>query len=87
MLDLNGFTTLLGKITSYAIKLIAPEWATARLPKPDSIWEGSCLHDCSMPLKYSLPYYYWMLRSVLEGFPLLLSLIHLCWWLTGSPVC
>jgi hypothetical protein len=27
-----------------------------------------------------------MLRSVLEGFPLLLSLVHPCQWLSGSPV-
>ncbi|KAI9853734.1 MAG: hypothetical protein M1813_001824 [Trichoglossum hirsutum] len=64
ILDLNGFATILGKVTSYAIGLIAPDWAVA----------------------YGLPCRHWMLRSVLEGLPLPLSLIHPRWWLTGSPV-
>ena len=37
ILDLNGFATLLGKITTYAINLIAPEWAAACVPKLNSI--------------------------------------------------
>jgi hypothetical protein len=39
ILDLNGFATILGKITSYAINLMAPEWTAACVPKPDSILE------------------------------------------------
>jgi hypothetical protein len=80
ILDLNRFATILGKITSYAINLMAPEWTAACVPKPDSIWKGGCLHDCSLPCCY------WMFRSILEGFPLPISLVHPRWWLTGSPV-
>src|SRR3954447_24607859 len=86
MLDMNGFATLLGKITVYAINLIAPEWAAACIPKPDSIWQGGCLYNCLLPLRYSLPCCHWMIKSVLEGFPLPLSLVHPRWWLSGSPV-
>jgi hypothetical protein len=86
ILDMNGFATLLGKITSYAIDLMAPEWAAACVPRPDSIWEGSCLHDCSFPVRYGLPCRHWMIRAVLDGFPLPLSLVHPRWWLSGSPV-
>ncbi|KAI9760044.1 MAG: hypothetical protein M1840_002745 [Geoglossum simile] len=86
ILDMNGFATILGKVTSYAIGLMAPEWAAACVPRPDSIWRGSCLHNCSFPLRYGLPCRHWMTRSVLEGFPLPISLVHPCWWLSGSPV-
>ncbi|KAI9766566.1 MAG: hypothetical protein M1839_004876 [Geoglossum umbratile] len=79
--EVDGF-----QITSYTINLIALEWAATCVPKPDSIWKGSCLYDCLLPIKYGLSYYHWMFRSVLEGFPLPISLVHPCWWLTGSPV-
>ena len=86
ILDLNGFATLLGKVTTYAIHFMAPEWAAACVSKPDTIWQGSCLHHCIIPLRYGLPCRHWMLRSVLEGFPLPISLVHPRWWLSGSPV-
>ena len=86
ILDANGFATLLGKITSYAIDLMAPEWVAATVPRPDSIWQGHCLYNCPLPLRYGLPCRHWMIRSVLEGFPLPLSLIHPRWRLAGSPV-
>ena len=78
ILDLNGFATLLGKVTTYAIHFMAPEWAAACVSKPDTIWQGSCLHDCIIPLRYGLSCRHWMLRSVLEGFPLPISLVHPC---------
>ena len=86
ILDTNGFAILLGKITSYAIDLMAPEWTAAAVPRPDSIWQGHCLYDCPLPSRYGLPCRHWMIRSVLEGFPLPLSLVHPRWWLAGSPV-
>ncbi|KAI9768401.1 MAG: hypothetical protein M1839_004118, partial [Geoglossum umbratile] len=39
LLDMNGFATLLGKISNYAILLMAPEWSSAAVPRPDSIWQ------------------------------------------------
>ncbi len=54
ILDLNGFATLLDKVTTYTIYFIAPEWVAACLSKPDTIWQGSCLHHCIIPLRYSL---------------------------------
>ena len=86
ILDMNEFATLLGKVSSYAIMLMTPEWSSASVPRPDSIWQGSCLDNCILPLRYGLPCRHWMLRSLLEGFPLSLSLVHPRWWLSGSPV-
>jgi hypothetical protein len=86
ILDTNGFATLLGKITSYAIDFIALEWTAAVVSRLNSIWQGHCSYDCPLPLRYGLPCCHWMIRSVLEGFPLLLSLVHPRWWLAGSPV-
>jgi hypothetical protein len=37
ILNLNGFAMLLGKITSYAINLIASEWTAACTLKLDSV--------------------------------------------------
>jgi hypothetical protein len=44
------------------------------------------LYDCLLPLRYELPCRHWIVRSVVEGFPLPISLIHPRWWLSGSPV-
>ena len=86
VLDLNGFATLLGKVTNHAIDLMTSEWSTACVPKPDSIWQNGCLHDCLLPMRYGLPCRHWMIKAVTEGFPLPISLVHPRWWLSGSPV-
>jgi hypothetical protein len=86
ILDLNGFSTLLGKITSYVVNLMVSEWTAACIPRPNSVWQGSCLDVYTFPLRYGLPCRHWMLKSVLKGFFLPLSLVHSRWWLSESPV-
>jgi hypothetical protein len=65
---------------------MAPEWASTAVPEPDSIWQGSCLGSCILPLQYGLLCRHWMLKSFLDSFPLPLSLVHPHWWLSGSPM-
>src|SRR5438552_1769449 len=86
ILDFCGFVTLLGKVTRYAIDLMTSEWATAYVPKPDLVWEDGCSHGYLLSLKYGLLCQHWMIKTVTEGFPLQLFLVHPRWWLSGSPV-
>jgi hypothetical protein len=67
ILDMNGFAVLLGKVSTYAINLMVSEWAAACLPKPDSLWQGSCLHGCLLLLRYSLPCRHWRFSLFLRA--------------------
>ena len=58
ILDFNRFTTLLDKNTNYTINFIASEWAVTCILRPDSIWQGSCLYECTFSERYGLPCYY-----------------------------
>jgi len=86
VLDMTAFATVLGKITIFALDILAPEWTIVTLAAPPLHWENGCHHNCSLPVQFGLPCRHWMARAFSEGFPLPFSLIHPRWWLSGGPV-
>src|SRR5438876_7550565 len=86
ILDMAAFATVLGKITTYALDILAPEWTTVTVASPPLVWSEGCQNGCSLPVQYGLPCMHWMSRAFSDRFPLPLTLIHPRWWLAGNPV-
>jgi hypothetical protein len=80
-LDRQGFQDLIGKITLYALNLLAVEWEASH--EPTLVWAGGCTDGYELPARFALPCCHWMVRAMREGFPIPLSLIHPRWWIQG----
>jgi hypothetical protein len=95
LLDSAAFSAIKSKLTHYALELSSMQWSTKKMA--DDIEEGKeeefefnlcvgCTFGCKLPARFGLFCKHWMYSSIVEEYPLPLSLFHPRWLFDGPAV-
>jgi hypothetical protein len=90
LLDRVAFKAYIGKVTLYALSMLAPEWEAAKTLSDserealDALDGPKCMLACQLPVRYSLPCRHWLYWASQMGISIPLSLSHPRWLIDGS---